>query len=361
MKMGILGFPKVGKTTLFNLLTSLQVVTTKYSSGLVEPNVGIINVPDERLLRLSELFQPKRTVPAQIEYIDIMGAAGGELRKSAYLASLRLTDALTHMVRAFEDKEIIHSEGEIDPRRDIARMETELILADLMVLESRLDRLEKTMKKVKQKEDELEHEVLLRCKEALEGETPLREIDFSPEEQKMLRGFGFLSEKPLLMVVNLGEDDLPHFDDYLEHLGLQEWEGRRRVGLCQVCSKLEMELSQLEDEEREEFMQEMGIKELSTERIIRTSYHLLELVSFFTYAGEEVKAWTVKEGTTALKAAGQIHSDIERGFIRAEVVPYDELIGLGSLAEARQRGLLRLEGKGYQVQDGDVIYFRFSI
>jgi len=361
MKMGILGFPKVGKTTLFNLLTSSQVVTTKYSSGLVEPNVGIINVPDERLVKLTELFQPKRTVPAQIEYIDIMGAAGGELSKSVYLASLRLVDALTHMVRAFEDKEIVHSEGKIDPQRDIARMDAELILADLMVLESRLERLEKTMKKVKRKEDELERELLLRCKEALEKETPLREVEFSPEEEKMLRGFGFLSEKPLLIVVNLGEDDLSHYDDYLEHFKLQGWVGKPKVALCQVSSKLEMELSQLEDEEREEFMREMGVKELSTERIIRTSYRLLELISFFTYAGEEVKAWTIKQGATALKAAGQIHTDIERGFIRAEVIPYEKLIALGSLAEARQRGLLRLEGKGYQVQDGDVIYFRFSI
>ena len=360
MKMGILGFPKVGKTTLFNLLTSSQVVTTKYSSGLVEPNVGIINVPDQRLLKLSELFQPKRTVPAQIEYIDIMGAAGGELRKSVYLANLRQVDALTHMVRAFEDKEIVHSEGEIDPRRDIKRMDAELILADLMVLESRLESLEATMKKVRRKEDELEQEVLLRCKEALEKETPLREMDFSPEEEKMIRGFGFLSEKPLLIAVNLAEDDLSHFDDYVEHFGLQGWVGKRRVALCQVSGKLEMELSQLEDEERGEFMREMGVKELSTDRIIRTSYRLLELISFFTYAGEEVKAWTIKEGTTALKAAGQIHTDMERGFIRAEVVPYDELIKLSSLAEARQRGLLRLEGKTYQVQDGDVIYFRFS-
>ncbi|MFB0519113.1 MAG: redox-regulated ATPase YchF [Acidobacteriota bacterium] len=361
MKMGILGFPKVGKTTLFNLLTSSQVVTTKYTSGLVEPNVGIINVPDQRLEKLTELFQPKRTIPAQIEYVDIMGAAGGELRKSAYLASLRLSDALTHMVRAYEDKEIIHSEGEIEPQRDVARMDAELILADLMVLEGRLESLEQTMKKVKSKEDEQEHALLLRCKEALEKEKPLREVEFSPEEEKMLRGFGFLSEKPLLIVVNLGEEDLAHYDDYLEHFGLQEWAGKRRVALCPASGKLEMELSQLEDEERGEFMKEMGVKELSTERIIRTSYRLLELVSFFTYAGEEVKAWTIKQGTSALKAAGQIHTDIERGFIRAEVIPYDELIALGSLSEARQKGLLRLEGKTYQVQDGDVIYFRFSI
>ena len=361
MKMGVVGFPLVGKTTLFNTLTSSKIPISKYRASKPSPNIGLAKVPDERLLKLSELFKPRKTTFAKMEYVDLPGLAAEEIKESEFLASLRPVDALAHLVRAFSDPEILHSPGEINPKRDILSWETELMLADLIVLENRIQRLEKEIKKVKSPQYEKELELLKRCQQALEEERALRELQFPPEEEVMLRGYQFFSQKPILNVINLGEEELSHSFEYMDRYQLKELEGKSNMSFCQICAKVEMEIAQLNEEEAPDFRESYGIKESLTDRIVRSSYQLLGLISFFTYQSDEVRAWSIKRSSTALKAAGAIHSDIQRGFIRAEVISYEELMEVGSIEEARLKGLLRLEGKEYQVADGDVITFRFSV
>ena len=362
MLIGLFGFPKVGKTTLFNTLTGSDVPTDAYASGKPATHVGITQVPDGRLDRLSAMFNPKKTTRARVEYLDIVGvekgdAAGGE----AFLTELKNTDALAHVVRAFEDPGLPHTQGPIDARRDVETMETELILADHSIATRRIERLEANLKKAARDEDRRELEALRHCVSALEKEVPLREVRLGEEDQKRLRGFTFLSAKPLLVIVNLAESDAGRIEEAVRAAGLEPFAARPNVAVVPASAKIEMEIARLGPEDGAAFMQDLGIREPCLDRVIRTSYSLLGLISFFTVGEDECRAWTVRRGTIAHKAAGAVHTDIERGFIRAEVIPCQELLAAGSWNHAREKGRLRLEGKEYVVQDGDVVHYRFNV
>jgi GTP-binding protein YchF len=356
MQLGILGFPKVGKTTLFNILTASRQATDKFSSSR-QTNVGVAQVPDPRLARLRELFEPKKYTPATVEYVDIPGIRKGEGAESLDLGKLRTVDALVHVVRAFEDAELPHPQGSVDPARDLANLELELILADHEVVERRLERLAQSQKRGLKPEEERERELLAgTVLPALEAERPLREVELSADDERRLRGFQLLSAKPVLVVLNVGEKELAGADPVA--LGFQPRPGSEAVV---VSAPIEQEIATLADEEQREFLAALGLGEPSLDRVIRASYQLLGLISFFTVGEDEVRAWTLRRGAHAREAAGTIHSDIERGFIRAEVVEWDELLRRGSLAACRSAGSLRLEGKDYEVRDGEVIHFRFNV
>lgn len=359
MEIGIIGLPKSGKTTVFNAVTKGRVEVGAYAKG--GPHVGVAKVPDPRLDALEGIFHPKRKIPAEVRYIDVgalpKGGLAGEL-----LAELSKADALLHVVRAFVDERVPHVEGSIDPERDIARVDLELTFSDLSILERRLQRIDTSLKAAKAHEREAfvkEQGLLTRIKAALESEVPVREQELTEEEKKSIASYQFLSAKPLLLVFNIGEERLPEASS-LE----QEWRARYQrpqLEVAALCGKLEMELAQLSDAEAQEFRSAMGLEESALNRMIRLSYQLLGLLSFFTIVSDEVKAWTIHRDTTAMKAAGKIHSDMERGFIRAEVIAYNDLVKCGSIAEARKRGLLHVEGKSYIVKDGDVITFLFNV
>jgi GTP-binding protein YchF len=355
VQLGILGLPKSGKTTLFNTLTSSHQATDKYSSS-GQTNLGTALVRDTRLEKLRDLFNPKRYVPASVQYLDIPGIKRGESAESLDLAKLKTVDALVHVVRAFDDPEILHPEGSLDPARDIAMLDLELILADHDIVERRLDRLEKATKRglnpEEQRERALLSDVILH---ALEAETPLREITLEPDDERRLRGFQLLSAKPMLVVVNVGED---RAGASVADLGIAL---RPSVSAVVVSAPIEQEISALPPDEQKEFLADLGLSEPSLDRVNRASYELLGLIAFFTVGEDEVRAWTIRRGTRAREAAGTIHSDIERGFIRAEIVHWDDLVRLKTLPACREAALLRLEGKDYVVQDGDVAHFRFNV
>ena len=332
----------------------------KFSGSKTESHVGVATVPDPRLDELSKIFNPKKTSHATVEYLDVAGLVKGESKDATYLGNLRNVDALVHVVRVFADESISHVEGSIDPKRDIANVELELLVSDLSIVEKRLDRLEKDIKKQKSAVLEKELELLKRCKLCLEEEKPLRGLELDSDENKILRGFMFLSEKPILHVLNLSDGDSNKIDQIISAFQLGAISSQVNVGVTAVCGKVEAELAELSGEDAELFLADYGLKESGLDRLIRVTYQLLGLISFFTVGDDECRAWTIQQGTTALKAAGVIHSDIERCFIRAEVVPCDKLLELKSLTAARDKGLLRMEGKGYLVQDGDVINFRHS-
>jgi GTP-binding protein YchF len=360
VRIGLLGFSKVGKTTLFNILTGAHAAVDKYASGRAEPNVGVARVPEPRLDRLSAMFRPKKTTHAHLDFLDIQGLEKGEA-KSIDLKEMRNVDAIAHVTRAFRDDSIPHAEGTLDPRRDVGTMETELILADLDVAQRRLERLELNIKKAKNKEDEIELPIIRRCLEALERETPIREVDLSDDDLKKIRGFAFLTAKPLLVIVNLDEKDVPKMSGFVEEFGLQAYASRRRMALCAISAKVEEEIATLEPDDARAFLDDLGLKEQAKDRLIRAAFGLLGLVQFFTVGEDECRAWPIRHGSLAPRAAGTIHSDFEKGFIRAEVVAYDDLLAAGSIAAARDRAKLRSEGKTYVVQDGDVINFRFNV
>jgi GTP-binding protein YchF len=360
LKAGIIGFSQVGKTTLFKILTKAHVDTMKSSAGKLESHVGIATVPDPRLDELSKLFNPKKTTHATVEYLDVAGLVKGESKDAAQLGNLRNVDALVHVVRVFANESIPHAEGSIDPKRDMANLELELLLSDLSIIEKRLERLEKDIKKLKNALLEKELELLKHCKLCLEEEKPIRGLELDDDEKKLLRGFMFLSEKPILHVLNLSDTDGDKIDQIISAFQLDKVSSQPNVGVTGVCGKVEAELVELSGEDAELFLADYGLKESGLDRLIRVTYQLLGLISFFTVGEDECRAWTIKEGTAALSAAGVIHSDIERCFIRAEVVACDKLLELKSLPVARDKGLLRMEGKGYLIQDGDVINFRHS-
>ncbi len=358
MEIGIVGLPRSGKTTMFNALTRGKVDVGGYSA---EPNVGMARVPDARLEKLDEMFRPKRRVPAEVKYIDVAAPTKDE-RSGAFLTHLSQSDGLLHVVRAFSDDNVPHIEGSVDPERDVRLIDMELNFSDLTIIERRLHKISASLKGTKPHEREAydrEEALLSRLKAALEGDTPIREQALSDEERKAISGYQFLSAKPLLIVFNIGESRLK------EAASLEEgWRGkfkRPHVDVAALCGKLEMELAQLEEDEAQAFRADMGIPEAALNRIIRLSYDLLGLISFFTHVSDEVRAWTVHRDTHAVHAAGRIHTDMERGFIRAEVVSYDDLMKCGSIAEGRKHGLVRVEGKTYVVQDGDVITFLFNV
>jgi ribosome-binding ATPase len=355
LKVGIIGLAQAGKTTLFRIMTRAH--GTGVGTGRAEAHLGVVAVPDPRLDRLTAMFNPRKKVHATVEYVDSPGSVIDLVRAGSESALLREVQALAHVVRAFGDDSDLAS----SLRHDIETVELELILSDLAVAEKRLQRLEKDIKK--QKNPSLEHElqVLALCKGTLEKQTPLRELSLDTEQARVIRGFTFLSEKPLLYVLNLDERDAGRTNTAGEELasaaGLKQ---HSRTGFTAVCGKVESELAELTDQEAAEFMASFGLREPAVDRVIRSSYQLLGLISFFTVGEDECRAWTIRSGASAWEAAGEIHTDIQRGFIRAEVVAYGDLIACGSLAEARNRGRLRLEGKDYVVKDGEIVHFRHS-
>lgn len=368
MKVGITGLPQAGKTTIFSLLTGGKVDVSSWSGK--EAHVGIARVPDVRVDRLAGIFRPRKTTYATVEYVDLPALpprdagrerAGQAMEMAPYLASLKNADALLEVVRAFEDQKAPHPEGPVDPKRDIEQVELEMILSDLAVVEKRLERLEKDLKKTRAPELETEYSVLSRFKGALEREQPLRDLDLGDEEQKRVRGFTFLSAKPLLVVLNLGDEDAAKVPDVVEQFGLRGQTALGNVAVTAVCGKIEAEIAALPEEEARSFLADLGLGASGLERVIRESYALLGLLSFYTAGEPEVRAWTIRRGTTAQQAAGVIHSDFERGFIKAEVVSFDDMVELGSFQAARSRGALRLEGKDYEVREGDVILFKFNV
>lgn len=354
MRLGIIGLPQSGKTTVFNALTrGHQPLTT--SGGRFDVHTGVVDVPDSRVDRLSAMFKPKKTIYAKVTYADIAGLEGSQSAISGQLLNLLTQmDGLLHVVRSFEDANVPHPTGSVNPLRDIATMDAELLLNDMIAVERKLERLAEELKKGGGRERAvIEREKVLfeRFREALSHEMPLREIALSIEEEKTLAGFGFLTRKPMLVLLNLHEgQDLPPVEYSHPHCDLVALQG-----------KLEMEIAQLDPGDVEAFMEEYGILELGLARVIGVSYKLLGLISFFTVGADEVRAWTLQRGSTAYEAAGEIHTDLQKGFIRAEVISFDELSALGGLSEAKAKGRLRLEGKDYVVQDGEVVHIRFNV
>ena len=358
LKIGIVGLAQVGKTTLFRTLTHAH--GTGLGSGRPEAHVGVVHVPDPRLDRLAEMIHPQRKVYASVEYVDTPGSVIDLARTGAQTAALREMDALAHVVRAFQDEAIPHPSGSIDPRRDIENVELELVLSDLGSVEKRLERLDKDLKKQKNPALEKERHVLEVCKQALEKQMPLRELSFAPEDERMIRGFTFLSSKPMLYMLNLGEDDAGKTDAADQYAAELELKQRPKTTVTAICGKIESELAELSDEEAGEFLASYGLKDSAIARVVRSSYHLLGMISFFTTDGGECRAWTIRAATTAVEAAGEVHTDLQKGFIRAEVVPFEELSAAGSVAEARHRGTVKVEGKEYVLHDGEVVHFRHS-
>jgi ribosome-binding ATPase len=358
MKTAIIGLSSAGKSTLFSLLTG---AAPPVSAGRPEARLGIARVPDPRVDALGAIYNPKKKTFATVEYVDVPGVQKGEGAALVDLPALRGVDALLHVVRAFESDTVPHPDGSVDPLRDAKMLELELILADLQAVEKRLERLEANLKKGNKAEDQADKALFLRMKEFLEAERPLREFEASEEEKRRLRNYAFLTEKPVLLVLNLGEEEVKDTEKATLGSGLRELAERPGFALCPVSAPLEAEMAQLPPEDAKAFREDYGLKEPGLDRVIRTSYALLGLISFLTAGEDECRAWTIRRGTKAQLAAGTIHSDIERGFIRAEVVAYDDLIAAGSLAACRDKGTLRLEGKEYDVKDGDVINFRFNV
>ena len=355
MKAGIVGFPKVGKTTLFNILTRGHAETSRFAQAKKAVNLGVAEVPDARLEELERMIQPKKKTLATTEFVDLVGVNRGEIKNSEYLAHLRTVDCLLHVVRAFEDPELGISETDLHPEQDIQEFNLELILADMDVIHNRLEKLRQLVKKVKNKENEEELALLEKCATQVESEKPIREMEMDAPEKKRLRSFSFLSEKPLLHIINLGEDRLSKKEQYLSEALSANQE------ISYICGPLEEQIGELPPVERKEFMEQYGFSESGRDRVIRTSFHLLDLILFFTAGPEEVRSWPLRRNTNAQKAAGTVHSDMERGFIRAEVIAYEDFLRAGSFAEGKKQGLLRLEGKEYIVQDGDIITFRFNV
>lgn len=357
MQTGIIGLPLVGKTSLFRILTRARVDA---HSAPNQAHVGIARVPDDRLVKLAEVFKPKKITYAAIEYVDIGGLQKDREKNAASLVPLREADALALVVRLFEDPAVPYEGEKLDAMRDIESVEIELMLNDLEQATKRIERVEKDLKKKKDPQLEAELQLLARCRQALESEQSLREVDFKPEERKMLHGFKFLSQKPMLYVLNLGDEEAAEADRAVQKHHLEKLAAKPQTAVVPFCGKIEAELADLDDAEVAEMMRAYGLAESGRDRLIQATYRLLGLISFLTCGEPEVRAWTIRRGATAPEAAGAIHSDIERGFIKAEVVNWKDLLSAGSFAAARERAQVRLEGKDYVVQEGDVILFRHS-
>jgi ribosome-binding ATPase len=354
MRTAIIGLPMTGKTSLFTILTGVHQETRIGSTAV---RTGVAKVPDLRLDELARIFEPPKITHAVVEYLDVPSISKENLRDPAYVASLRVADAFAHVLRLFEDPTIPHEKGSVDPLRDLEDVEVELVLSDLVVVEKRLERLDKDRKKIKDPNLDREFELLEKCKALLEADTPLRQLELGADDEKRIRGFQFLSQKPMLYVLNLGEKDAPRLHD-IEAEWRQRLAGRAHVAVAAVCGKIEAELAELPPEEAGEYLASYGLKESGLVRLISATYALLGLMSFLTAGETEVRAWTVPIDSTAVKAAGAIHSDFEKKFIRAEVVNWKNLVDLGGYPGVREKGLLRLEGKEYIVKDGDVLVIR---
>lgn len=355
MKTAIIGLPMVGKTSLFTILTGVHEATRV---GSMEARVGVAKVPDARLETLAKIFEPTKITHATVEYLDFPAISKEALRDPSYLASMRVADALAHVLRLFQSDTVPHEKGSVDPVRDLEDVEVELILSDLVVVEKRLERLDKDRKKIKSGDLDREFALLERCKKTLEENLALRTLDLSAEEEKLIRGFQFLSQKPMLFVLNIGEEDAARLHEIEKEYRTGPLAGRKQTAVTAVCGKIEAELAELSTEESREYLASYGLKESGLERLISATYALLGLMSFLTAGETEVRAWTIPMHSPAVKAAGAIHSDFEKKFIRAEVVNWQALIDHGGYPGVREKGLLRLEGKEYIVKDGDVLVIR---
>jgi GTP-binding protein YchF len=355
MKTAIIGLPMVGKTSLFTILTGVHQET---HIGSTVARLGVAKVPDARLDELARLFEPPKITHATVEYVDMPSISKENLRDPSYVASLRVVDAFAHVLRLFEDETIPHEKGSVDPLRDLGDVETELILSDLVVVEKRLERLDKDRKKIKNPELDREFELLEKCKAALEQDKPLRQMEIDAEEEKRIRGFQFLSQKPMLYVLNLGEAEAGKLHQREQEYREGPLAGRKNTSATAVCGKIEAELAELPLDEQRDYLASYGLQESGLERLISATYALLGLMSFLTAGETEVRAWTIPMHSPAVKAAGAIHSDFEKKFIRAEVVNWKNLVDLGGYPGVREKGLLRLEGKEYIVKDGDVLVIR---
>ncbi len=361
---GIVGLPNVGKSTLFNAITKQEILTANYPFATIDPNVGTVIVPDKRMEVLENMYEPERTIPTTFEFTDIAGlvkgASNGEGLGNKFLSHIREVDAIVEVVRCFDDKNIIHVDGNVDPIRDIEIINLELIFSDLEIIDNRINKIAKKAQTSKNKDDLAEYQLLLKIKENLEKNIPVRKLELTDDERKILSSFNLITAKPMIYVANVSETDLISGEN--ENVKkVRDYASQEDSEVVMICAKIESELAELELEEKEEFLHELGIKESGLSSLIKSTYSLLGLATYFTVGSDEVKAWTFQKGMKAPACAGLIHTDFEKGFIRAEVMSYDNLIECGSEIKVKENGKMRLEGKEYLMKDGDICHFRFNV